>query len=109
MLGGGGGGAGPGGGAGATDAARVAERNIRDVLVLRCSATCDPRGNDRQRRDAFLEAAGVAFDVEELEVQLGAQLLLAYKKVMGASTDAFPSNNQIRGPRSARRRRSPAV
>ena len=55
---------------------KEAQRDCRDVLVLRCR--CRARPGDRR---AFLEAAKDAFGVQQLGTELRAVLLLAYHKL----------------------------
>ena len=55
---------------------KEAQRDCRDVLVLRCR--CRARPGDRR---AFLEAAKDAFGVQKMGTELRAVLLLAYHKL----------------------------
>ena len=70
---------------------KEAQRDCRDVLVLRCR--CRARPGDRR---AFLEAAKDAFGVQQLGTELKAVMLLAYHKLAKKSqaVDTFLSNNQ---------------
>ena len=83
------------------DAVHAVERMVRDVVVLRCSAGIPPRN-----RGAFLIAAEMAFGAEwhNETLKLSAQLLLAYTKVMGTSTNAFQSNSQLSAQKRGRQR-----
>lgn len=85
---------------GAEKAIKNADRDVRDIVALRCRACCaDPKD-----RDAFLVKAGEAYE-GDLDKEVRAQLLLSAKKLHFG----FVSNNQVAaerrgGPRPPRRR-----
>ncbi len=58
------------------EAVKKAERAVRDVVVWRCLCGVDPRD-----RKAFLSALRAAFGVDELDLDLKAQLLLSHRKM----------------------------
>ena len=88
----------------AEKAIKKADRNVRDIIVLRCRACCvDPKD-----RDGFLVKATEAFQ-GDLDKAVRAQLLLAYHKDPTNQKFGFVSNNQVAadrrgGPRPRRRR-----
>ena len=91
----------------AEKAVKKADRDVRDVVVLRCVACCE----DLKDRDGFLVKATEAYN-GELDKEVRAQLLLAYHKDPTNQRCGFISNNQVAadrrgGPRPRRRRHSP--
>ena len=91
----------------AEKALKKADRDVRDVVVLRCIAL----NEHPQDRDGFLELAAQAHG-GELDKEVRAQLLLAYHKDARNQKCGFVSNNQVAadrrgGPRPRRRRHSP--
>ena len=91
----------------AEKAVKKADRDVRDVVVLRCRAECE----DPKDRDGFLVKATEAYN-GELDKEVRAQLLLAYHKDPTNQRCGFISNNQVAadrrgGPRPRRRRHSP--
>lgn len=91
--------------AGAQKAVKKADRDVRDIVMLRCRAVCcDPKD-----RDDFLGRAAEAYGGGELDKEVRAQLLLSYHKDRKNQKCGFVSNNQIAadrrgGPRPRRRR-----
>ena len=59
----------------AEKAVKKADRDVRDVVVLRCRARC----TNLKDREGFLEKATEAYD-GQLDKEIRAQLLLAYHK-----------------------------
>jgi len=91
--------------AGAQKAVKKADRDVRDIVMLRCRAVC---ANPKDRDD-FLHRAAEAYGVGELDKEVHAQLLLSYHKDRKNQKCGFVSNNQIAadrrgGPRPRRRR-----
>ena len=90
--------------ASAEKAIKKADRDVRDIVVLRCRACCaDPKD-----RDGFLVKATEAYE-GDLDKEVRAQLLLAYHKDPTNQQNGFVSNNQVAadrrgGPRLRRRR-----
>ena len=91
--------------AGAQRAVKKADRDMRDIVMLRCRAVCiDPKD-----RDDFLGRAAEAYGGGELDKEVRAQLLLSYHKDCKNKKCGFVSNNQIAadrrgGPRPRHRR-----
>ena len=90
----------------AEKAVKKADRDVRDVVVLRCRARC----TNLKDREGFLEKATEAYD-GQLDKEIRAQLLLAYHKDPKNKERGFVSNNQVAaerrgGPRPRRRRKS---
>ena len=91
----------------AEKAVRKADRDVRDIVILRCRACCE----DPKDRDGFLVKATEAYN-GELDKEVRMQLLLAYHKDPTNQKCGFVSNNQVAadrrgGPRPRRRRHSP--
>ena len=89
----------------AQKAMRLADRTLRDIVVLQCvaSSTVDPKD-----RAGFLAKVNEAYG-GELAKEPRAALLLSYHKMFPARGSGFPSNNQMAadrrgGPRKRRRR-----
>ncbi len=91
--------------AGAQKAVKKVDRDVRDIVMLRCRAVCcDPKD-----RDDFLGRAAEAYGGGTLDKEVRAQLLLSYHKNRKNQKCGFISNNQIAadrrgGPRPRRRR-----
>ena len=90
----------------AEKAVKKADRDVRDVVVLRCRARC----TNLKDREGFLDKATEAYD-GQLDKEIRAQLLLAYHKDPKNKKRGFVSNNQVAaerrgGPRPRRRRKS---
>ena len=90
-------------------AVKKADRDIRDVVVLQCRASC----TDPKDRDLFLDKAKEAYKGAgvELDKEVRAQLLLAYHKDPTNQRNGFISNNRVAadrrgGQRPRRRHRS---
>ena len=86
---------------------KKADRDVRDVVVLRCIAF----NEDPKDRDGFLALAEQAYG-GKLDKEERAALLLAYHKDKKNQKSGFVSNNQVAadrrgGPRPRRRRHSP--
>ena len=91
--------------AGAKKAVKKADRDVRDIVMLRCRAVC----KDPKDRDEFLGQAAQAYGGGELDKEVREQLLLSYHKNRKNQQCGFVSNNGIAafrrgGPRPRRRR-----
>ena len=81
----------------AVEALREAERGCRDAVVLRCW-----RRHMAGDRGAFLTTVEEALGGGRLSIELRAQILLAYKKVVGADFTTRRSLQRSLRPRRAR-------
>ena len=90
--------------ASAAPAIKKAERNVRDLVMLRCITCCQYPKN----RDHFLVIACNAYE-GDLDKESRAALLLSYHKNATNKQNGFTSNNQVAadrrgGPRPRKRR-----
>ena len=76
-----------------------ADRDVRDIVVLRCRACC----RDPKDREAFKEMALEAYS-HELDTDAKALLLLSYSKDPATKDIGFPSNNAVDAKRRGRTR-----
>jgi len=87
------------------DAVKVAERTVRDIVMLCCRA----QAGIKDRND-FLDRAAQAYEVPEIAKEVKAQLMLSYSKHEDCKECGFPSNNAYandrNGPRTGRNRES---
>ena len=87
----------------AKKAVKKADRDVRDVVMLRCRGLCDIKD-----RDGFLALAAQAYQ-KEPDKEATAQLLLSYHKDPKNQNCGFVSNNQVanrrNGPRPPRKKK----
>ena len=83
------------------DAAKKAERTVRDIVMLCCRAQAGIKD-----RNGFLDRAAEAYEVQQITKEVKAQLMLSYSKHEDCQRCGFPSNNAYNndrnGPRTGR-------